>query len=525
MAGRRGEFAPRADILTFPTDVRFSVLKKRSLASLWLSTVPLLVFASLLTSCGKNFYFAGRSLPPSGLLNRVLIAEQNTSSGAKGALPFVDAYYDIRHPYNSDTGSFSIAGYSGSLPQTIQNMPEEQVGAVYGAGDGSFTLVSYAQEKTGVPVKIPGGLSSSIFIDRPRQFVYAANGTTHVLSVVDLITNTSYTLNLPNVYRVSVNPGGTIALAFVQNSIQPANSLIGSTPSDLFSVYSVVGLTADQQEAAATSTDPQHYLNAQDCEPQNLPAFCVFPVGTGSAASFDNPTKAVFSPDGSAAYVLDCGPECGGTTAGVTVIPITASSLNSNTSGAKGIALVAQSNIAIPGGATDAIFNGNTLYLAGQQLQTTGPYAGLFQGYLSIIPDVQTPPVTVPASNMYAISDGTHNKMVFGDEDTLWIGSAQCLAGVTYQEALASNGTIPYGCLTMFNTSTNAVTLDAYKGDATGIAAVTGLDKVYTAEGGQVYIYNTSNMSERDNSNVTVSGTAADVAYMDAASDSDNTDY
>jgi hypothetical protein len=322
------------------------------------------------------------------------------------------------------------------------------------------------------------------------------------------------------VYRVSVNPGGTIALAFVQNSTQPASSLIGSTPSDQFSVYSVVGLTADQQQAAATSNDPQHYLNAQDCEPQNLPAFCVFPVSTGASASFDNPTKAVFSPDGSAAYVLDCGPECGGTTAGVTVIPLTAGSLNTNSSGAKGIALVAQSNIAIPGGATDAIFNGNTLYVAGQQLQTSGSYAGLFQGYLSIL-NTQTGQL----SGQYAISDGTHNKMVFGDENTLWIGSAQCLAGVTYAKVQATGSGSQYGCLTMFNTSTNAVTLDAYKGDATGIAAVTGLDKVYTAEGGQVYIYNTANMTERDNSNVTVSGTAADVAYMDAASDADNTDY
>jgi len=58
-------------------------------------------------------------------LNRVLIAEQNPSAGTRGALPFVDAYYDIRHPYNSDTGSFSIAGYTGSLPLTIQNLPEE----------------------------------------------------------------------------------------------------------------------------------------------------------------------------------------------------------------------------------------------------------------------------------------------------------------------------------------------------------------------------------------------------------------
>ncbi len=491
-------------------------MKKRSLTGFWFSSILLLTFASLLTSCGKNYYFAGRTLPPSGVLNRVLIAEQNPSSGSKGALPFVDAFYDIRHPYNSDTGSFSIAGYTGSLPLTIQNMPEEQVGGVYGAGDGSFVLVSYATEKTGSPITIAGGLSSSIFIDRPRQFIYAANGTTHVLSIEDVATNKSFVMNLPNVYSVSVNPGGTIALAFVQNSTQPANSLIGSTPSDQFSVYSVVGLTADQQQAAATSTDPQHYLNAQDCEPQNLPAFCAFPVGTGASASFDHPTKAVFSPDGSSVYVLDCGPECGGTTAGVTIIPITASSLNSNTSGAKGIALVAQSNIAVPGGTTNAIFNGNTLYLAGQQLQADG----LFEGFLSIM-NTQTGQVT----GSYAISDGTHNKMVFGDDNTLWIGSTQCTSGETYKNAQASNGTVPYGCLTMFNTSTNTSLLDAYKGDATGIAAVTGLNKVYTAEGGQVYIYNTSNGSERDNSNVTVSGTVADVAYMDAASDGDNTTY
>lgn len=448
------------------------------------------------------------------MLNRVLIALQNPGGGS---LPFVDAYYDIRHKYNNDAVTFSIAGYTGSLPQTIQNMPEEQVGAVYGAGTGSYVLAGYAQEKAGNPISIPGGLSSSIFIDRARDYVYAANGNTHVVSVVGVSSGQSVVLNLPNAYHVSINPGGTIALVFVQNATQAPNSLIGTTPSDQFAVYSLVGLTASQQQAAATSSDPQHYLNAQDCEPQNLPIFCAFPVGTGANASFDHPVKAIFSPDGSSAYVLNCGPECGGTTSGVTVIPLTASSLNTNTSGAKGIALVAQSNIAVPGGATNAIYNGNySMYIAGQQLQPDG----LFQGVLSLL-NTQTGQVT----NTYNISDGTHNKMVFGDDNTLWVGSTQCTFGETYKKAQASNGTLQYGCLTMFNTSTGAVMLDSYKGDATGIAAVTGLDKVYTAEGGQVYIYNTSNGTERDNSNVTVTGTAADVAYMDAASDDDNTTY
>lgn len=477
------------------------VLKSRSFLSLSVYLCLSFVVSLALSSCGSNYYFAGRTLPPSGVLNRVLIAVQNPSALTKGALPFVDAYYDIRHAYNASTGSFSISGYSAALPITIQNMPEQQVGAVYGKGDGSFTLINYAQEKVGSSVTIPGGLSSSVFISRDQGFVYAANQSLHVLSVVDRTKGTSLTLNLPGAYRISVNPGGTVVLVFIQNSN---------------AVYSIVHLTADQQTAAANN--PNYIWNgfqAEDCEPQNLPTYCVFPVKTSGSAAFDNPIKAVFSPDGSTAYVINCGPECGGTSSGLTTIPITSDSLNLGVTGAAGINLTATTTVAIPNGATNGIFNSNTLYLSGQQLQSSG----LFAGFLTVF-NTSTQSIT----GTYSISDGTHNKMVFGDDNTLWIGSSGCQAGVRYQAA-QNGGSTQYGCLTMFNTSTNAVTVDAYKGDATGIAAVTGLNKVYTAEGGQVYIYKTADMSQLDNSNVTVTGTASDVAYMDAASDSDNTTY
>jgi hypothetical protein len=522
-----------------------SSLKKRSPLVFWVVSILCLAVAPILVSCGKNYYFGGRNLPPSRVLNRVLIAEQNPSALVQGALPFVDAYYDIRHPYNSSSTTFSISGYSGKLPVTIQNMPEEQVGFVYAVGDGSFASVNYATEASGTTIGISAGLAASVFIDRPRKYVYAANDQTHVLSAIDLSANKTYILNLPNVYRVSVNPGGTLALAFVQNSSQAAgtSSCVVANPSNnpnytgsappvpcsapdeaSFSVYSIVHLDSAQQNAAANNPN---YLGAQDCEPQNLPQYCVFPVSTGANATFDHPIKAVFSPDGSTIYVLNCGPECGGTTSSVTVIPVTGNSLNKNSVGASGIALVGQSNIAIPGGATDAIFNGNTMYLAGQcfsagsnlSCASSGTGDGLFVGQLSVM-NTQNGQVSGP----YAISDGTHNKMVFADNSTLWIGSSQCQTGEHYNQNQAGAGTA-YGCLTMFNTSNNSVFIDAYKGNATGIAAVTGLNKVYSAEGGQVYIYKTADGSELDNSNVTVSGTAIDVAYMDATSDGDNTDY
>ncbi len=70
----------------------------------------------------KTFYFAGRALPPSGLQNRVMIAIQNPASLSKGELEIVDAFYDSRSGYNGKPGFFSIAGYGGALPSSIQNM-------------------------------------------------------------------------------------------------------------------------------------------------------------------------------------------------------------------------------------------------------------------------------------------------------------------------------------------------------------------------------------------------------------------
>ncbi len=84
----------------------------------------------------------------------------------------------------------------------------------------------------------------------------------------------------------------------------------------------------------------------------------------------------------------------------------------------------------------------------------------------------------------------------------------------------------PYGCLTMFDIAAGAVKmLEPYQGDATGIAAVTSLHKIYVAEGGQIYVFSTVDGRAFDNQYVTVTGTAYDVAYMDATTDANNTVY
>ena len=110
--------------------------------------------------------------------------------------------------------------------------------------------------------------------------------------------------------------------------------------------------------------------------------------------------------------------------------------------------------------------------------------------------------------------------MILADDNTLWIGMTKCNNGERIKTGQA------YGCLTMFNTSNNSVTmLEPYQGDLTGIAAVDGLHKVYVAQGGQVYIFHTTDGSSINNQYVTVTGTASDVAFMDAHSDGNNTVY
>ncbi|MGA3161199.1 MAG: hypothetical protein ABSC77_08265 [Terracidiphilus sp.] len=497
-----------------------------------MSTAAALLVAAALAGCGNSTYFAGRALPPSGLANRVLIAIQNPSAYSTGALQFVDAYYDIRFQYNSAnmSAAFSISGYAGNLPVTIQNMPEELTGAVYSSGDGGFNLISYSSEKLLGNVSGFNGKSSSIFITRNQSYAFAANQSTHELTVVDRSVTSpgSYALNLPGVYRVSVNPGGSAALAFVQNSNF---------------VYYPRKLTA--AESLAYAGGPNTWPKAAvDCEPQNVPGWCLFQAQSpdnidstgnpyGAPLVFDRPVKAVFSSDGGTAYVLNCGPECGGNASSVSLLPVAPiiyligqqSGTLPAQSALSTICTVSSTSgctIPVPHGASNALVSSSTMYAVGQKQMPDycgGSVSHCWGGYLTVV-NLSTNTV----SSSVSISDGAPgamSRMLLADDNTLWIGMTQCTNGER------ANNNLPYGCLTMFNTSTNTVTLlEPYVGgDATGIAAVTGLHKIYTAEGGQVYIYSTLNGTEIDNQYVTVTGTAYDVAYMDAISDDDNTVY
>jgi hypothetical protein len=490
-------------------------LKKRSLV---FSALAALATAGVLAGCGSTYYFAGRTLPPSGIANRVLIAVQNPSIASKGLLTFVDAYYDIRQNYKDTIPSFSISGYSGALPVTIQNMPEEQIGAVYGSGDGSFDLVNYAKETNIGSAATLNGLSSSVFISRAETFIIAANQQSSVVTVVDRAGSKQYALSLPGVNHVAMNPGGTVMLAFVQNSN--------------YAYYPRKLTSADSTTLAAYYTAhtswPAPYV---DCEPKNLPGMCLAQMQdpSGTPLTFDRPVKAIFTSSGSTMYILNCGPECGGTTASVTALPVAPFNVNDGQQSGTIPTQSALTNYVTPGGASNALETpglgvssssatassaDDMLYVLGQQQQEDG----LFSGFLTPV-DLTTGAV----GSAISVSDsapGSRTRMIVADDNTLWLGGIRCTEGERYAKGES------YGCLTMFNTSTNTVTMiEPFQGDLTGIAAVTTLHKIYIAEGGQVYIYKTTDGTAINNFYVTVTGTAYDVAYMDGTSDSNNTVY
>ncbi|MGC1921758.1 MAG: hypothetical protein WA682_17800 [Acidobacteriaceae bacterium] len=441
-----------------------------------------------------------------------MVAIQNPSPIVTGELQILDARYDQRNSENGKVPSFFISGYKGALPSLILNYPEQSEGYVYGSGDGSLAAISYASESaTGTISGLPGA-SSSVFVPSSGSYVVAASQTAQYLTVEDHVQGVSVYLSLPNVYKVEVNPSATVMLAFVQNSNY---------------AYRIIHLQQPNGNVMPVPTFPNEAnwptaVAPVNCQPINLPVYCVVPVldQNGNPIQFDRPFNTIFSSDGTTGWLLNCGPECGGQQSSVSFLNM--GDLNIyNFPGSTYPAPPANpapptesQRIPVPGGATMALYGNGTLYVSGQQPQSDG----LFEGFLSVV-NLSNYTVT----GTYPISDGTHTKMLFGDDNTLWIGSQRCKTG----ERTVLNEV--NGCLTMFNLTNNSVLVenDQY-GDLTGLCAILQWHKMYTAYGGQIHIYATTNVgittttvgysagSELNNRNATVQGTAYDVAYMDA---------
>ncbi len=506
------------------TDWEWSPLKNRSFVAQLASGLLLAGIALVLTGCGQDIYkepaytFAGRPVPPSQIQQRVLASY--TSNGTSGGLEILDGLRDIRSNVQNTIPVYTISGYSGGNPTTILNYPEQTVGYVFSSSDGGLTAINYSKEASAGAVGSYSPTTPSVAASADGTRFAAAQSQTGQIILTS--NGANYNLNLPNVDKVVINSGNTVILAMVRNS----NSL-----------YRIVKVNQTN-----TPVFPPGYV---DCQPLILPVFCVVPV----PGTYDRPSDVSFSLDGTTAYVLNCGPECGGVQAGVSLLQegaLTVDVIPTALPYPSVMSVLPVANpIPVPGGVTEALSNGSTLYLAGQSQQTllaNGTLANdpvnplLFTGYLSTL-NLSTYKVSTPVS----ISDGRHSKLIFADDNTMWVGSQQCASG----KRAATNQN--YNCLTMVNLGTNVAQVvplniipngaatvaypnsnqnQYYYGSLTGICWVQSFHKMYTAYGGQTHVFVTGTVgtpgAEIDNEFVTIQGTVLDVAYMDAVTNGAN---
>ena len=202
---------------------------------------------------------------------------------------------------------------------------------------------------------------------------------------------------------------------------------------------------------------------------------------------FDHPVWAVFSADDSTAYVLNCGPECGGTAASVSVIDVGTLTIT------KVIPVTA---------ATMGMISGSTLYVAGTAPGTPcgGGTAATSCGTLTTI-DLGSESVTRTAT----ITDGYHTRMELANGQ-IFVGARLCTNVNTSNEVR--------GCLSMYNPTNGHVVVGTTIGDVTGIQPITNRNAVYICEGGNLRIYDTTTDALQSDQ-IDIIGQAIDVKLVD----------
>lgn len=410
--------------------------------------------------------------PPSGIKQRAFVSDD-----FDGTLHIINA--------DDDLESFSRIS-TGSQPGLMTLSPDKTLTLVFDAGDVSLAVVSNITEAVLGRIVMPNVSTSYVSLsDNSVGFVAISNSNIspcipRCVEVVDVFTTFAIT-NTVNVVNAAtaplplppLNAATTLVLSPSEGKL-----LVFGGPAEHVDTMVVIdtGLAQTSPGTAATQ------FGSTDCTNAGLPANC-----------FDRPVWAVFSSDGNTAYVMNCGPECGGTVAGVTV-------LNTGASPAVPIQYIPFPATA---GATIGLLSGNNLFVAGTPSGKTGAFAGT----LSVL---NTTALASPTSSV-AISDGYHSLMQLGSNNKLFIGAGP---------------TCTAGCLTIFpsTTDSNTAVVDSNTGNVTGIAPIGTRNVVYVVEDlvagsfqgiGELRIYDTTTDALTPTlDQIDIVGKAVDVKYI-----------
>ncbi len=404
------------------------------------TVVAILVIAAVCmgtVSCG-NSSNSTTTATNSGFSFRVFVSNPLspvTTGGGTPVVNIVDALHDVLSPF-----SISLAAYG--TPGMMVEYPNKRFTLVYITSSNSVISLDNQAEsvaangQNAIPAVALQGPSQSILVNADNALGFAA------------IPSVTVTGQAPGIVQVlSLGTGTTAAVVPVPD----ARFVFG-------------GHNGDRILVLGNSVDPVTNTNQIAVIAPSL-------IGTSDPrtfiSGFDHPVWAIFSSDDTTAYVFNCGPECGGTTASISVLD-----LNTNT---------VTSTIPVAA-ATTGFVSGTTLYVAGTPTsQACG--SGTAATRCGTLTAVDTG--TLVASPPAIISDGYHNHIEMTSNGQLFIGATNCTnINITGGEVR--------GCLSIYNVGTGSVNVTPHIGDVTGITTITNRNVVYVCQNGAMFIYDTT---------------------------------
>jgi hypothetical protein len=384
-------------------------------------------------SCGGS----STKAHPSGLTERIVASQSVSAPTIAGGLYLINGV--------NDTIGRAAPLSSGGSPGVMAISPTRNIIAAFDASTTTVFAIDTVRETSIGNVRIFGPTSSMV-IPLASPIVYAAVPTAVItgfalqgaVEFMNFSTGTLITIAAPGAQTVVSNANGTQLLVF-------------SNDSD--------SVTVLNPGVAVPPVDTSCYSN-----PPN--SVCTIVPG------FDRPVFALIS--GNTAYVLNCGPQCGGTQASVAVFDLSTLTITGT----------------IPvDGATMAIFSGSTLLVAGTPTtaannactgQTT---AATTCGRLDFV-DLSSGTVTGSA----VITDGFHDRMELTSNGQLFIGARDC---TNIGDVNNPSGEVR-GCLSIYKIADGSVLIPPENGNVNGLQALSTRNVAYVASGGALRVYDTT---------------------------------
>ncbi len=437
------------------------------LAVMILTSVGLISCGTSSKNSSSSSSSSSTSTPkPSGLKFRAVVSQDVQTGIATPGLILIDALKDLR-------ANVPIIG-SSFQPATLFLSPDRKLTVAISIDQSRLEVLNNNTEAiSGIgSIQLPGNTESVVIsADDATAYVAVPNaavpggGSVGAIAIVNLTSGGAPpTLPLPGAHYLAESGDGSKILAF-------------SDESDAVTIVSPFNIVAGQKNAT-----------------------CLADVCT-SVPGFDRPIFGFFSSDNTQAWILNCGPECGGTQASVQSLDLV-----HNTAGTP---------TPIPGGVTVGFIQNQTLYLAGTPPAGANTCAGgpttaaTTCGRLTIV-NLSTLPQAAPIPPTAVIPDGYHTHIDISGDGQLFVGSRNCTNIVP-----ATAGAEQRGCLAILNTNNGKLVIPPDNGDVTGMQPITNRTVFYLVEGGELRIYDTTTDKIFLLESIDIFGNAVDVKLID----------